>query len=98
MPVWRREARYVVGIEEVGLVATGARYPLPAEVVAGQVAVEQVCHQPVGTSTPVHATNMHHIAGQPHSGVVVQGAGGIERTDSFIHYWHATACFANIDG
>ena len=91
MPRRGRVARHVFGVEQIGLVAASARHPLPAQVVAGQIAVKQMRHQPVGARAPVDAPHMHHIAGQPHAGVVVQRAGGIQRAHGLVDDGHAGA-------
>lgn len=91
-----RVACHVVGVEKIGLGAGGARNPLPAQMVAGQVAVEQVRIQPVGTGAPVDPAQMHHIARQPHARVVVQVAGGIEGAHGGVDHRHACAGLAHI--
>ena len=111
VPVRRGVARHVVGVEQVGLVAAGASHPLPAEVVAGEIAIEQVRHEPVGTRAPMHVPQVHHIACQPHAGVVVQVTGRVqrmaERVDagqpggalvaSVPRYWPERLCWALSD-
>ena len=42
VPVKWRVTSHVVGVEQVGLAAAGASHPLPAQVVAGQIAVTKV--------------------------------------------------------
>ncbi len=49
VPGHGRITRHVVGIKKVGFAAARARHPLPAEVVAGQITVEQV---PTNQSAP----------------------------------------------
>ena len=52
--------------------------------------------QPVSAGTPVHLAHMHHIAGQPHAGVVVQVARGVQRAHGAVDGGHTRAAFANI--
>ena len=54
--------------------AEAAGHPLPAEVVAGGIAIEQVPQEPARPGLPAHASPVHHVGRQPHAGVVVQPA------------------------
>jgi hypothetical protein len=65
-------------------------------VIAGQIAVEQVAVEPVGADAPMHLAHVHQVTGQPHARVVVQRAGGIERTHGLVHHRHTGAAFAHI--
>ena len=91
VPLGRCEARHVVGVEQIGLAAAGAGHPLPAQVVAGQVAIQQVAVQPFGAGPPVPLADVHHIARQPHPGMVVQVAGGVQRAHGGVDGRHAGA-------
>lgn len=71
VPLGGGELGDVRGVEQVGLAAAGASHPLPAQVVAGEVAVEQVAQHPLCAAVPMHLAQVHQVAGQPHAGVVV---------------------------
>ena len=58
-------ALQVAAVEEVGLVAEGAGHPLPAQMVAGRVAIQQVLQEPVGSGFPVHPSPVHEPGGHP---------------------------------
>ena len=64
--------------------------------VAGQIAIEQLAVEPVGTGTPMHLAHMHQVAGQPHAGMVVQQAGGIQGLHRLVHHGHAGVAPADI--
>ena len=98
VPLGRRVAGHVLGVEQIGLAAGGAGHPLPAQVVAGQVAVQQVRVEPVGTGAPVHLAQVHHVAGQPHAGVVVQVAAGVQLAHRAVDRRHAAAARADVGG
>ena len=74
VPWWRCIASHIFCIEQVWFGAAGAGYPLPAEVIAGQVTIEQVAVEPIGTRTPMDFSHMHHVACQPHAGMVMHAA------------------------
>ena len=86
----------VGAIEEVGLVAEAAGHPLPAEVVAGRVAIEQVAQKPLGTGLPADAAPVHQVGRQPHAGVVVQPARAVELGDEAIHAGQTGAAFGDV--
>ncbi len=89
VPVWRRVFGHIVGVEQIGLGARRACHPLPGEMVAAQIAVEQVRDHPVGTRAPVHFANVHEVGRQPHPRVVVQIAGRVERARRLVDDRHA---------
>lgn len=78
-------ALQVCAVEEVGLVAEAAGHPLPAEVVAGRVPIEQVAQEPLGAGLPADPPPVHDIRRQPHPGVVVEPAGLVQLLDESIH-------------
>ena len=89
---------HVIGIEKIGFGAAGAGNPLPAQMIACQVAVQQMGVKPVCTRPPVHFTHMDEIARQPHARMVVQHSGGIERSDRLIDHRNAGASLSDIVG
>ena len=60
---------------QVGLGREGAGHPLPGEVIAGRIAVDEVAQEPIGPGPPVDATNVHQPGREPHPLVVVEVAG-----------------------
>ena len=98
VPRGRRIAGHVLGVEQIGFAAGGAGHPLPAQVVAGQIAVQQMRVEPVGAGAPVHLAQVHHIAGQPHAGVVVQVAAGVQLAHRAVDRRHARAAGADVGG
>ena len=64
--------------------------------VARHVAVQQMAVQPIGTGSPMHLAQMHHVAGQPHARMVVQVAGGIQLAHRRVDGRHAGAAFADV--
>ena len=96
VPGGRRVADDVVCIEKLRLAAAGASYPLPTEVVAGEITVEQVTVKPVCRNPPVHLTNMHDVAGQPHTGMVMQIARGVQGAHRHIDNRHTCSGLSNI--
>ena len=64
-------ALQILAIEEIGLVTEAAGHPLPAEVVAGGVAIQKVLEEPVSPRTPVHPSPVHQVGRHPHPRVVV---------------------------
>ena len=78
-------ALQVAAVEEVRLVAEGAGHPLPAQMVAGRVAIQQVLQEPVGSGFPVDPSPVHDPGGHPHAGVVVQPAGCHQLITEAIH-------------
>ena len=50
-------------VKKIGLVAKRAGHPLPRQIIAGGVTVEQVLQKPAGSCLPGHMTPMHEIGG-----------------------------------
>ena len=96
MPRRGRVTGHVVGIEKIRLAAAGTSHPLPTEVVAGEIAIQQMPIQPIGGDAPMHLAHMHHVARQPHARMVVQKTGGVQRTHRFVHHRHTGASRADI--
>ncbi len=68
----------IFAIEEVGFGREGGGNPLPGEIVAGGVAIEEVVEEPLRTGLPTYAEPMREVGGDPHAGVVVEISGGGE--------------------
>ena len=83
-------------VEEVGLVAEAAGHPLPAEVIAGGIAVDQMLEKPVRSGFPMHSTPVHHVGGHPHAGVVVQPARGDQFVLESVHAGQVGAAIADV--
>ena len=66
----------IFAIEEVGFGREGGGNPLPREIVAGGVAIEEVLEEPVCTGLPAYAEPMGEVGGEPHAGMVVEISGG----------------------
>lgn len=92
------EAFEVVAVEEIRLVAEAAGHPLPAEVIAGGIAIEQVLQEPIGTRFPVNASPVHDIGRHPHAGVVVQPSGFHQFLLETIHAGQTGAAGADVVG
>ena len=86
----------VAAIEEVGLVAEAAGHPLPTEVVAGRIAIQQEAQEPLRSGLPAHPAPVHHIGRQPHAGVVVQPAGAVQFGDERIHAGQTGAALGDV--
>ena len=91
-------ALQVAAVEEVRLVAEAAGDPLPAEVVAGGIAVQQVFQEPVGPRFPVHPAPVHQIGRHPHPRVVVEPAAVHQIVSESIHAGQSGAAFAQVVG
>ena len=98
VPGRRRVTGHIVGIEQVRLAAASARHPLPAQMVAGEIAIEQMPVEPVSPNAPVHFPDVHHITGQPHAGMVVQITRVVERAHRHVDHRYAGGCLTNISG
>ncbi len=66
----------VFAIEEVGFGREGGGNPLPGEIVAGGVAIEEVLEEPVCPGLPAYAEPVGEVSGEPHASVVVKISGG----------------------
>ena len=98
VPMFGGVCRDIVGIEQVRLAAAGARHPLPTQVVAGDVAIQQMAVHPLGTNTPMHFAQVHQITGQPQAGMVVDIAVEIQLPNGLVDSWHARGSQAHILG
>ena len=98
VPWHRCITRHIFCIEQVWLGAAGACHPLPAEVIAGQVTIEQVAVEPIGTRTPMDFSHMHHVACQPHAGMVMHAAGFIKSANRHVHGVHTRLGLSNVMG
>ncbi len=98
MPSLGRKFRHVLGIEPIGLAAARATHPLPAQVVARHIAIQQQAIHPVGTRTPMHLAQVHQIAGQPQPRMVVQVARGVEGLNGAIDHGQARGGSGHILG
>ena len=74
----------------------GASHPLPTQVIAGQIAIQQVTVKPVGPHSPMHLAQVHHVTGQPHPCVVVQIPCGIQSFDGHINRSNPCAGMQNV--
>ena len=90
------ETLEVAPVEEVGLVAEAAGHPLPAEVIAGGIAVDQMLEKPVRSGFPMHATPVHHVGGHPHAGVIVQPARGDQLVLEGVHAGQVGAAITDV--
>ena len=98
VPWWRCIASHIFCIEQVWLGAAGAGHPLPAEVIAGQVTIEQVAIKPIGPCAPMDLAQMHHVTGQPHAGMVVHAACVIKAANGHVNGVHTRLGLANVIG
>ena len=83
----------VAGIEMARLAVAGAGHPLPTQVVAGQVAIQQMAVEPVRDRAQVH-----DVARQPHARMVVQQTRGVQRAHRHVDGRHASAGLADVIG
>ena len=88
----------VLAIEEIGLVTEAAGHPLPAEVVAGGVAIEKVLEEPVSPRTPVHPSPVHEVGRHPHPRVVMQPSLGNQLVPEAIHAGQLCASLPDVIG
>jgi len=77
-------------------VATGAGHPLPAQVIAGQVTIEQVAIKPIRPRAPMNFAQMHHVTGQPHACMVVHAACVIKAADGHVDGVHTGVGLSNV--
>ena len=91
-----RVLQHIFSIEQIRLAGKRARHPLPAQVVARQVTVEQVAVQPISPGAPMHLAQMHHVAGQPHTRVVVQITRGVQGAHGVVNRGYTGTAFANV--
>ena len=98
VPWHRRITRHIFCIEQVWLGAAGACHPLPAEVIAGQVTIEQVAIKPIGPCAPMDLAQMHHVTGQPHAGMVVHAAAVIKAANGHVNGVHTRLGLMNVIG
>ena len=83
------EGLEVLAIKKVGLGREAAGHPLPGEVIARRITIDEVGEKPVGPGPPGDAADMHEPARQPHPFVVVQPAGLVEPVDEGVDAGHA---------
>ena len=91
-------ALQVAAVEDVRLVTEAAGNPLPAEVVAGGIAVKQVLQEPVGSCFPMHPAPVHQIRRHPHPCVVVEPATAHQLLAESIHTGQPRAAFTHVVG
>ena len=89
-------ALQVVAVEKVGLVAEGAGDPLPTQMVAGGITIEQMLKEPVRAGFPMHVSPMHEPCGHPHPSVVVKPARADQLLAKSIHAGQACAAITDV--
>ena len=64
-------------VKKIRLVAKRAGHPLPRQIIAGRVTIEQVLQKPACSRLPGHMAPMDEIGSQPHPGMIVQIPRGV---------------------
>ena len=59
--------------------------PLPGEVIAGRVPVQEVLEETACAGLPPDAPKVNDVGGEPHAGVVVEVAGGLKADHKGVH-------------
>ena len=88
----------ILQVEDIGLVRKGAGDPLPGQVVAGRVGIDQMLEEPAGTGLPADAPPMHRIGGQIHPRVVVEIACLSQGRDKLVDAGHTGLAIGDIGG
>ena len=86
----------IVAIEKVGLVAEGAGDPLPTQMVAGGISIEQMLEEPIRAGFPMHMSPVHQPCGHPHPGVVMEPARADQFLPKSIHAGQACAAITDV--
>ncbi len=84
------EGLEILAVEDVGLRRKRAGHPLPGEMVARRITIEQVLEKPVGPRLPADAPHMHEPAGQPHPFVVVEPPGVVKPAHEGVDALHVS--------